>query len=120
MKKKCPIEYTLSIISGKWKILILKELSSGPLRYGELIKSLTAISSKVLVDQLRELEKDGIINREIFPEVPPRVEYSLTERGSSIFIIFVEMRKWGLDNSSSDEVECNFCKKCIPYINTLK
>ncbi|MDR1271919.1 MAG: helix-turn-helix transcriptional regulator, partial [Clostridiales Family XIII bacterium] len=74
--KRCPIEYTLSLISGKWKILILKELSQGALRYGVIGKRIPEISPKVLISHLREMEEDGLIVREVFPEVPPRVEYS--------------------------------------------
>lgn len=112
MDKKCPIEFTLSLISGKWKILLLKELSQQPLRYGALVKAIPAISAKVLIQQLRELEEDGLITRSVFPEVPPRVEYALSELGKSIFNIFVALRQWGLESGA----ECKFCKKCQPYI----
>ncbi|NLT58949.1 MAG: helix-turn-helix transcriptional regulator [Clostridiales bacterium] len=122
MNKKCPIEFTLSLINGKWKILILKELSQEPLRYGTIGKRIPEISSKVLIAQLREMEKDGLIVREVFPEVPPRVEYSLSEKGASIFTIFLELRRWGLALNDDEKVECAMCKKCIPYIapNMLK
>lgn len=117
MEKKCPMEFTLSLISGKWKILILKELSWEPLRYGILVKRIYGVSAKVLIQQLREMEKDGLTERTIFPEVPPRVEYSLSEKGASIFVIFVELRRWGLEAGDGETVECTFCKKCQPYIN---
>ena len=116
MNKKCPIEFTLSLINGKWKILILKELSQEPLRYGAIGKRISEISSKVLIQHLREMEDDGLINREVFPEVPPRVEYSLSEKGTSIFTIFVELRRWGLELNNEEKVECAMCKKCIPHI----
>lgn len=116
MNKKCPIEFTLSLINGKWKILILKELSQEPLRYGVIGKRIPEISSKVLISHLREMEDDGLIVREVFPEVPPRVEYSLSEKGASIFAIFVELRRWGLELNDDEIVECTMCKKCIPYI----
>jgi len=116
MNKKCPIEFTLSLINGKWKILILKELSQEPLRYGVIGKRIPEISSKVLISHLREMEDDGLIVREVFPEVPPRVEYSLDEKGASIFSIFVELRRWGLELNDDEKVECTMCKKCIPYI----
>ena len=116
MSKKCPIEHTISLINGKWKIIILKELSQEPLRYGSLGKRIKGISSKILIQQLREMEKDSLIVREVFPEVPPRVEYSLSEKGESIFKIFVELRRWGLDENESEIVECLNCKKCIPFL----
>lgn len=116
MEKKCPIEYTLSLISGKWKILIIKELSQGPLRYGALGKCIPEISAKVLIQQLREMEDDGLIVREVFPEVPPRVEYSLSEMGRSMATILVELRRWGLESDSQGIAECKFCEKCRLYI----
>lgn len=112
MNKKCPIEYTISLISGKWKIMLIKELSKEPMRYGELLKEIPIISPKVLVQHLRELEKDKLIKREIFPEIPPRVEYSLSDKGRSLYNIFLELRKWGLAEDNEELVECNFCKKC--------
>jgi DNA-binding HxlR family transcriptional regulator len=114
--KKCPIEYTLSLISGKWKILILKELSQGPLRYGVIGKCIPEISPKVLISHLREMEDDGLIVREVFPEVPPRVEYSLSERGLSIGSILRELRRWGLELNEDEKVECAMCEKCLPYL----
>jgi len=116
MDKKCPIEFTLSLISGKWKIMILKELSQGALRYGILGKRIPGISSKVLIQQLKQLEFDGLISRNVFPEVPPRVEYSLTPKGASLFVIFSELRCWGLE-SNSEYVTCSSCKNCQPYIS---
>lgn len=116
MNKKCPIEFTLSLISGKWKILILKELSQEPLRYGAIGKRIPQISAKVLIAHLREMEDDGLIVREVFPEVPPRVEYSLSEKGASIFTVFIELRRWGLGINDNEKVECAMCKKCVPYI----
>lgn len=116
MEKKCPIEFTLSLISGKWKIMILKELSQGALRYGALSKRIPGISSKVLIQHLREMEDDGLIIRQVFPEVPPRVEYYLSEMGKSIFAIFIELRRWGLESDETGTAECKFCKKCQPYI----
>ena len=116
MNKKCPIEYTMSLINGKWKILILKELSHGPLRYGAVGKCIPDVSAKVLIHQLREMEEDGLVVRTIFPEVPPRVEYSLSEKGIGIMSIFMELRRWGLEANETDKVECILCEKCRPYI----
>lgn len=116
MAKLCPIEYTLSLINGKWKIMILKELSQGPLRYGAVGKNIPSVSAKVLIHQLREMEKEGLITRTVFPEVPPRVEYALSEKGASIFTIFIELRRWGLVADETEKVECAMCGKCQPYI----
>ena len=74
MNGRCPIETTVSLINGKWKLLILKELSQGPVRYGRLGAQIPAVSAKVLTQQLREMEEDGLIVRTVFAEVPPRVE----------------------------------------------
>lgn len=90
--RKCPIESTLSIISGKWKILIIKALSQGPVRYGQLAKEIPQVSAKVLTQQLREMEDDGLVKRVIFAEIPPRVEYSLSRMGASLAPILVELR----------------------------
>lgn len=99
MKKlytKCPVEYTVSIISDKWKVLIIRDLLEKEKRYSELMKSVVGISDKVLAKNLRELEQDGIINRRIYAVVPPKVEYSLTEKGQELKQILKEMEKFGL------------------------
>ncbi len=116
MENKCPIESTLSLINGKWKILILKALSQGPVRYGQIGGSIPAISAKVLTQQLREMIADGLVLREVFAEVPPRVEYSLSEMGVSIFTVFVELRRWGLSENNVQPVKCSFCMNCRPFI----
>ena len=77
----CPVETTLTMISDKWKVLILRDLLTGTKRFGELKKSLTGVSQKVLTSQLREMEENGLVERKAYPEVPPRVEYSLTPLG---------------------------------------
>lgn len=110
--RRCPIESTLAIISGKWKILIMKALSQGPVRYGEISKEIPAVSSKVLTQQLREMEKDGLIVRKVFPEIPPRVEYSLSKMGASLSSVLGELRNWGLTEDKVHDVECTYCKKC--------
>ena len=91
----CPVETTLTMISDKWKVLILRDLLTGTTRFGELKKSLTGVSQKVLTSQLREREENGLVERKAYPEVPPRVEYSLTPLGRSLKPIMDAMRVWG-------------------------
>lgn len=97
-KKKvgCPVETTLAIIGGRWKVLILQELFSGVKRFGELHRALAGITQKMLTQQLRELERDGIINRMVYAQVPPKVEYSLTEFGMTLRPILETMHEWGV------------------------
>ena len=92
----CPVEYTASIIANKWKILILRDLFTGTKRYNELNRSVVGISAKVLTENLRELEKDGIIKRKVYPVVPPKVEYSLTKKGKELKPIIDLMKKFGI------------------------
>ena len=93
----CPVETTLTMISDKWKVLILRDLLTGTKRFGELKKSLTGVSQKVLTSQLREMEENGLVERKAYPEVPPRVEYTLTETGYSLKPILDAMSAWGAD-----------------------
>ena len=88
----CPVEYTASIIANKWKILILRDLLTGTKRYNELTRSVVGISAKVLTENLRDLENDGIIFRKVYPVVPPKVEYSLTEKGKELKDVLDSMR----------------------------
>jgi DNA-binding HxlR family transcriptional regulator len=92
---ECPVATTVSIIGNKWKLLIIRNLLARPWRFNELQKSLEGISQKVLTDSLRSMEKDGIIIRTVYPEVPPRVEYSLSELGESMRPILDSMKQWG-------------------------
>ena len=94
-QKNCPVERAATVIGGKWTLLILRDLFSGTKRFGELRTSLTGISPKTLTERLRALEQDGIITRKIYPEVPPRVEYSLTTSGQKLGPIIEGMREWG-------------------------
>lgn len=114
MKNACPVETTLSMINGKWKLRILKTLSHGPARFGRLSAEISDVSSKVLTQQLRELEADGLLTRTVYPEVPPHVEYRLSEKGRSIFSIFGEMRRWALEEDELHQASCAGCKKCVP------
>ena len=91
----CPVEATLELIGGKYKALILWHLSESTLRFSELRKVIKNATPKMLTQQLRELEAQKLINREVFPIIPPRVEYSLTELGHSLMPILVAMRDWG-------------------------
>lgn len=92
---ECDVATTVQIIGNKWKLLILRNLLVRPWRFNELRKSLDGVSQKVLTDNLRQLESDGIISRTVYPEVPPRVEYSLTDLGDSIKPILSAMEGWG-------------------------
>ncbi|MEK6790943.1 MAG: helix-turn-helix domain-containing protein [Deltaproteobacteria bacterium] len=94
-KMDCPVEITLSIIGSKWKVLILRELLDGTKRFSELGRGVSGITQKMLTQQLRQMEKDGIVNRKVYPVVPPRVEYSLTTIGKSLKPILNAMCKWG-------------------------
>lgn len=91
----CGMAYTLSILGGRWKPAILCRLSNGTMRYGELKKDIEGISERMLVAQLRELETDGIVERIVYAEVPPRVEYRLTKLGNSLTPVLSAMSKWG-------------------------
>ena len=91
----CPVETTLTLIGDKWKVLILRDLMPGTKRFGALKKSVGNVSQKVLTAQLRTMEESGLVNRKIYAEVPPRVEYSLTELGKSLKPILDSMRAWG-------------------------
>lgn len=91
----CPVETTLTLISDKWKVLILRDLLPGTKRFGELKKSLGKVSQKVLTAQLRDMEKNGLLVRTVYAEVPPRVEYSLTDLGKSLKPILDAMWNWG-------------------------
>jgi len=93
----CPVAATLDLIGGKYKALILWHLSDGKLRFSELRKVILGATPKMLTQQLRELETNHLIHREVYPVIPPKVEYSLTETGRSLLPILVAMRDWGAD-----------------------
>lgn len=92
---ECPVEYTASLLGNRWKPLILRELLEGTKRYNELLRNVAGVSPKVLTENLRELEEDGILIRTVYPEVPPKVEYSLTEKGLDLKEIIEAMRLYG-------------------------
>ena len=91
----CPVETTLMLFGDKWKVLILRDLMPGTRRFGELKKSIGSVSQKVLTAQLRDMEAKGLVSRKVYAEVPPRVEYSLTDLGRSLNPILDAMRRWG-------------------------
>ena len=91
----CPVEATLSLIANKWKTLILRDLLAGPRRFSELRRSVEGISQKMLTQNLREMEADGLMTRTVYPEVPVRVEYALTPVGRSLHIVIDAMKDWG-------------------------
>ena len=92
----CPVATTVQLIGSKWKLLIMRNLLARPWRFNELRKDLRGISQKVLTDSLRSMEEDGIITRAVYPEVPPRVEYALSELGESMRPIMDAMEQWGI------------------------
>ncbi len=104
---RCPVEATLDLIGGKYKALILWHLSSGKLRFSELRKKIPCATPKMLTQQLRELEASLLILREVFPVVPPRVEYSLTELGTSLMPLLTAMRDWGAKYMRTQNLETN-------------
>lgn len=94
-QRDCPIEKTLRIIGKKWTVLILRDLRTGTKRFNELLNSLEGISPKTLSERLKELEESGVVRRVVYPEIPPRVEYSLTEKGQSLDGVLEAMVSWG-------------------------
>ncbi len=98
---ECPVATTVSLIGSKWKLLILRNLLVRPWRFNELKNSLDGISQKVLTDSLRSMEEDGLITRTVYPEVPPRVEYALSEIGESMRPIITSMEQFGNDYKNS-------------------
>ena len=116
----CPVSVTLDMIGGKYKALILWHLSEGKLRFNELHKLVSGATAKVLTQQLRELESQNLIHREVFPIIPPKVEYSLTDLGRSLMPILAAMRDWGADYLKSKNLEsCCFMmgRQPLPHSN---
>ena len=99
----CPVETTLMLIGDKWKVLILRDLMPGTKRFGELKKSIGTVSQKVLTAQLRDMEAKGLVTRRVYAEVPPRVEYSLTDLGRSLKPILDAMWSWGEEYKAKNE-----------------
>ncbi len=101
----CPVETTLNLIGGKYKALILWHLSNGTMRFSELRKAVGTATPKMLTQQLRELESQELIHREVYPVIPPKVEYSLTSLGRSLMPVLISMRNWGADYLRSKNTE---------------
>ncbi len=102
---RCPVEVTMEVLSGKWKCLMLWHLNDGTKRYKELERVVPGVSQKMLTQQLKELERDGLVMRTVHPEVPPRVEYTLTDLGKSAFPILEMMHIWGVNQLGLVEQE---------------
>ncbi|MBI5379006.1 MAG: helix-turn-helix transcriptional regulator [Nitrospirae bacterium] len=101
-KVSCPVENTLKVIGGRWKVLILRELLKGTRRFGELQRELNGITQKMLTQQLRGMERDVVLHREVYPQIPPKVEYSLTPFGKSLKPILDAMHEWGRKHLSEN------------------
>ena len=101
----CPVEAALEIIGGKWKGVVLFHLLEGTMRFNELNRAVGGVTQRVLTKQLRELEEDGLVAREVYPVVPPKVEYSLTAKGRSLEPILIALRQWGMENVVSQQRE---------------
>lgn len=115
----CPVEATLELIGGKYKALILWHLSEGKLRFSELKKLISGATPKMLTQQLRELEASKLVHREVYPVIPPKVEYSLTELGNSLMPVLVAMRDWGAGYLRKKDVEpCCFMMDKTPVYNS--
>ena len=94
---KCPIETTLKMLGCKWKVLIIRELLTGSKRFGELKRAVTGITQKVLTSKLREMEELGLLEREVYPQIPPKVEYTLTDIGYNLRPVLESLKCWGKD-----------------------
>lgn len=99
----CPVAATMKVIGGKWKPIILYLIHHDVNRFGEMLRMIEGISKKMLTAQLRELEQDNIINRKVFAEIPPRVEYSITEKGLTLKPLIIAMREWGLTHELNNQ-----------------
>jgi DNA-binding HxlR family transcriptional regulator len=103
----CEVETTLKVIGGRWKVLIIRELITGVKRFGELQRGLPGITQKMLTQQLRELEEDGVVHREVYAQIPPKVEYSLTPMGESLKPILYAMHDWAVKHFSPIHEQTN-------------
>ncbi len=113
----CPVEATINLIGGKYKSLILWNLISGTLRFSELRREVPGATPKMLTQQLRQLETDGLVKRKVYPEVPPKVEYSLTDFGKSIRPVLESMYKWGTGYLNDQGLQVNCSMKPLDHID---
>lgn len=112
-KLLCPIRYTIDVVGGKWKLPIICMLASGlPTRYSSIKRKLTGVTNMMLSQSLKDLEADGIVHREQYNEVPPRVEYTLTDKGKSIIPPLVKLAEWGAGHMQEDPTCTVFCDTC--------
>ena len=117
IQENCPVEATLDLIGGKYKALILWNLADGKLRFSQLRNKISKVTPKILTQQLRELETHNLVHREVYPVIPPKVEYSLTETGRSLMPILVAMRDWGAQYMRSKNQEpCCFMMGSNPIL----
>ncbi|MCY6957117.1 winged helix-turn-helix transcriptional regulator [Clostridium brassicae] len=116
----CGMELTMDVIGGKWKSVILWHLRNKTLRFSQLKRRLHGITQKMLTQQLRELEEDGLINRKVFPQVPPKVEYSLTEYGQSIVPVLYSIYQWGINYSKHFDLDLDIPEDIIQKIMTCE
>ena len=108
-KSKCPVDLFIEVMGSKWNVLIIWKLKNGTQRFSDLQKKMHNVNSNTLTTHLRDLENLKIISRVVFPEVPPRVEYTLTEYGKALFPIFDEMRTWGLHYIENEGMKAKTC-----------
>lgn len=108
---QCPLEATMNIIGGKYKGIIIGHLINKTLRYNELQKLIPQATPKMLIQQLKELEADGIINRKLYPVVPPKTEYSLSKRGETLIPIITELNKWGINYLQEENIPCKYLEE---------
>ncbi len=106
-RSRCPAEVTLRAIDGRWKVKILYHLCAGVKRFSELRRAIGGVTQKVLTQQLRQMERDGIVSRTVYPEVPPRVEYQLTPRGEALRPVIEAMSRWAVEHSGYDGFVCD-------------
>ena len=116
----CPVELTLLLISNKWKVLIIRDLLDGTKRFSELKKSINNISQKVLTSNLREMEENNLLTRKVYPEVPPRVEYTLTDIGYSLKTLLDDMDRWGHGIEAKRTKNKVVTNKNKVFVTTLK
>lgn len=113
MITNCPLTSSLILINGRWKMIILWQINGGTIRFGELRRAIPLITEKMLTDQLRELERDGFVERVVYPEVPPRVEYSLTPLAQSLVPILEQLLNWGEQNQAIERVKQHYLGSTI-------